>query len=49
MTEQFEFTSTENAVHPTPDTSVFGEDVRADARRMVELISFPYFCVSIFE
>ena len=35
MTEQFEFTSTENAVHPTPDTSVFGEDVRADARRIV--------------
>ncbi len=37
MTEQFDFTTTsESVVHPAVDTSVFGEDVRADARRVID-------------
>ncbi|GAB3294175.1 NADH-quinone oxidoreductase subunit NuoE [Parasphingorhabdus pacifica] len=36
MTEQFEFTQTESVVHPMADTSVFGDDVRADARRIID-------------
>lgn len=35
MTEQFDFTSTERAVSPQREP-VFGEDVRADAKRIVE-------------
>ncbi|RCW46864.1 NADH dehydrogenase subunit E [Halopolyspora algeriensis] len=37
MTEQFDFTTTsESVVHPRVDTSVFDEDVRADAKRIVD-------------
>ena len=35
MTEQFDFTTTEQAV-VTPGPVVFGEDVRADAKAIVE-------------
>ncbi|MCI2417054.1 NADH-quinone oxidoreductase subunit NuoE [Saccharopolyspora sp. K220] len=36
MTEQFEFTENEGkVVHGTADTSVFGEEVRADAKQIV--------------
>ncbi|GAA0505034.1 NADH-quinone oxidoreductase subunit E [Saccharopolyspora subtropica] len=35
MTEQFEFTTNEHNVHDTADTSVFGEDVRSDARQII--------------
>ncbi|MDR7302396.1 NADH-quinone oxidoreductase subunit NuoE [Haloactinomyces albus] len=37
MTEQFDFTTTsESVTHPRVDTSVFGEDVRADAKRIID-------------
>jgi NADH-quinone oxidoreductase subunit E len=37
MTEQFDFTTTSEAVvHPPVDTSMFDEDVRADAKRIVD-------------
>lgn len=37
MTEQFDFTTTsESVVHPTVDTSVFDENVRADAKRVID-------------
>ncbi|MBQ6640141.1 MAG: NADH-quinone oxidoreductase subunit NuoE [Saccharopolyspora sp.] len=35
MTEQFDFTTTEHTISP-PREQVFGEDVRADARKIVE-------------
>lgn len=37
MTEQFDYTTTsESVVHPRVDTSVFGEEVRADAKRIID-------------
>ncbi|GAA4859357.1 MULTISPECIES: NADH-quinone oxidoreductase subunit NuoE [Saccharopolyspora] len=35
MTEQFDYTSTEDVVHPTADTGAFDERVRADADAIV--------------
>ncbi|MBE9374914.1 NADH-quinone oxidoreductase subunit NuoE [Saccharopolyspora sp. HNM0983] len=36
MTEQFEFTTNEQAVHEGVDTGAFGDDVRAQAREIID-------------